>query len=239
MSRTGIRLSLTLALAVAALAPAHAQQGDTLGAADLFAGKGPVATLKLRELDATWRRVTINGPAELKSSGSVSSLAGGLLGAMFGGGMPAMPSYTPPTYSHGTTMTLGGETFLLVYRPNLKGVDMTALMKLGGAGGGGELPAPEKLTADSPVVLTLVNVRSITSMADFRPFNLQQELAESAKAAEEEAKFIQQMQAGPGAGALGGLGAPGGGGALDPMITPDVPAPAKPKGTLKKPTPKK
>jgi hypothetical protein len=227
---------LSLGLGLAALTPALAQNA-TVSAPDLFSGKGPAPTLKLRELNATWRRVTINGPAELKGSGSASSFAGGIFGAMFGGGMPPAPSYSPPSYTLGATTTLGGETFLVVYRPNFKALDLGTLMKLGPAGqGGGELPAPEKLTADSSVVLTLVNVRSITSLADFRAFNLQQELAESAKAAEEEAKFIQQLQQGPGGGLPPGLG----GGAIDatPVVTPDAP-PAKPKGTLRKPAPKK
>lgn len=229
-------LPVALILLGALTAPAVAQgQRPTVDAADLFNGKGPAATLRLKALDPTWRRVSISGPAELKGGG-LGQLAGGIFGAMFGAGAPPTSGYTPPQYTEGATATLGGETFLVVYRPNLKGIDMAALMQ---AGPGGKPPTPEKLTAETPLLLTLINVRSITSLSDFRPFNLQQELAESAKAADEEMKMFEKLQQGPGNQAGGVFG---GGAAPDvqvaPEPVPDRAAPAKPVPT-RKPIPKK
>jgi hypothetical protein len=222
MSRQNAWLPGALVLVGALTLPAAAQGQRSMEPADLFNGKGPAGTLPLKSLDQNWRRVTIHGPEELKGGG-VGQLAGGFLGAMFGGGAPAGPGYTPPTYTQGATATFGGETFLVVYRPNLKSLDFAALMQ---AGPGGKLPAPERLAADTPLTLTLINVRSITSMGDFRPFNLQQELAESAKAAEDESRLIQQLeQNGPGGAAGPGVGI----GVAEPdrNPTPAKPAPAK------------
>lgn len=225
MSRQNAWLPGVLLLAGALAVPAAAQGQRSVEPADLFSGKGPASTLALKSLDQNWRRVTINGPAELKGGG-VGQLAGGFLGAMFGGGAPAGPTSAPPTYTQGATATFGGETFLVVYRPNLKSLDFMALMQAGPAG---KLPAPERLTPDTPLTLTLVNVRSITSMGDFRPFNLQQELDESAKAADEEKRLIQQLQQnGPGDVAAPGVG-------LE-AVDPDAPEKAAP---AKKPAPKK
>lgn len=232
MLRLARLVPLALFLAGAFIGPVAAQgQRTTVDAPDLFNGQGPAGTIALKSLDQTWRRVAINGPEELKGGG-IGQLAGGIFGAMFGGGAPPASASTPPIYTRGATTTLGSETFLVVYRPNLKSLDVTAIMQ---AGPGGKLPAPERLTQDTPLTLTLINVRSITSMGDFRPFNLQQELAESAKAADEEAKLIQQLQQNGGAVPAG----PGGLGAFEPdipaapVISPHKPAPAK------KPAPKK
>jgi len=229
-------LPIALLLLGALTAPAVAQgQRSNLDSADLFNGRGPAATLRLKTLDANWRRVTINGPAELKGGG-IGQLAGGIFGAMFGGGAPPMSSPAPPQYTQGATTALGGETFLVVYRPNLKSIDMAALML---AGPGGKPPAPEKLTEETPLTLTLVNVRSITSLSDFRPFNLQQELAESAKAAEEELKMFEKLQQGPGNQAGGLFGGPAPEVQAAPaVVAPEQSAPAKP-APAKKPIPKK
>jgi hypothetical protein len=228
-------LPVAFFLVAALVGPVAADgQRSTVDAADLFSGKGPASTIRLKALDPTWRRVTISGPAELKGGG-LGQLAGGLFGAMFGGGAPPTSSYTPPQYTDGATTTLGGETFLVVYRPNLKGVDMAALMQ---AGPGGKLPTPERLTAETPLLLTLVNVRSITTVSDFRPFNLQQELAESAKAAEEEMKMLEKLQQGPGAQAGAVFGGPAPDVQVAPEPVPDRAAPAKSVPT-KKPVPKK
>jgi hypothetical protein len=228
MSRRNVWLPGALVLAGALTLPAAAQGQRSVEPAELFNGKGPAGTLALKSLDQNWRRVTINGPEELKGGG-VGQLASGFLGAMLGGGAPAMSSYTPPTYTQGATATFGSETFLVVYRPNLKSLDFAALMQ---AGPGGKLPAPERLTPDTSLTLTLINVRNITSMGDFRPFNLQQELAESAKAAEEEKRLIRQLEEN------------GPGGVAGPDVKTDVaepdrsPAPAK-RPPAKKPAPRK
>jgi hypothetical protein len=238
MSRQFTILPVALALLGALTGPIAAQAaGPTVEAADLFTGKGPAATVRLKTLDQNWRRVTISGPAELKGGG-IGQLAGGIFGAMLGSGAPPSSGYTPPQYTQGATTTLGGETFLIVYRPNLKGLDLAALMQVPP---GAKPPSSERLTEETALMLTLVNVRSITSLSDFRPFNLKQELAESAKATEDELKTIEQLQRqnGPGGQAQGG--------ALEnavpevrvaPEPVPDRIAPYKP-APAKKPIPKK
>src|SRR5262249_33543077 len=137
---------------------------------------------------------------------------------------PQAPSF----YTQGQTLTVGTETFLVAYKPQLKGLDMAALMQ---AGPEGKLPPPDKLTPETTLGIILLNLRSIAGITDVRPFNMDRELEESAKAAQAEAAFREQI--GKGAGALGNLGGfPFGGPAdapvLPPKAPPKPPSPAKP-----------
>lgn len=211
-------LPAALLLASAVGLPASAQ------GTSFFGPGGAAPAIRLKELGPAWRRVTIGGPEEFKRTGSFSSLAGGIFGAMFGGALPTS-GYTPPSYTRGEVTAIGSEQFLVVYRPEFKGLDMAAMMRLGE---GAKPPAPEKLTPETPLILTLVNLRSVTSLSDLRPFNLQTELAESAKAAAEEAKLLEQIQQRPPAGAFED------GVVVKPEKAP--PAPARP--APKKPAPK-
>ena len=202
------------ALALTAATPAFCQGN---GLQELLTGASTPATLKLKSLNSNWRRVTLDAPGDAKSN-PLGQMMGGIMGMFMGGANP--PVVSPPYYTQGKTVTLGGETFLVTYRPAVKGLDMGALMK---AGNGGGLPAPEKMTAESNVTLQLLNVRSINSISEIRPFNLEQELADSAKAAADQAAFLKEMQ--QGVGGIGGLGAAP---AAPPAEAPTK-KPAKPK----------
>ncbi|MGV3721708.1 MAG: hypothetical protein ACO1SX_12420 [Actinomycetota bacterium] len=225
MFRRGL---IALFVAGAAATPALAQQS-----VPVFGAGSPVASVKLKELGAGWLSVKVGGPSELQSGSAPSQLAGGIFGMMLGGGMGGGSTYSPPQYTRGATASLGSETFLIVYRAPSKSLDFGALMRMGQ--GGGELPLPDKLTPETTLSLVLVNVRSITSVAGIRPFNLQQELTESAKAVEEEAKLMKQLQQGPG-GPPPGAGAEA---APDIFDSLDAPAPKKPTAPKRPAAPKK
>jgi hypothetical protein len=152
---------------------------------------------------------------------------------MLGGGAAGGSSYSPPQFTRGAVVVIGVESFLVVYRAAGKGLDITALMRMGQ--GGGDLPLPDKLTPETTLSLVLVNVRSITTVSGIRPFNLQQELAESAKAVEEEAKLLKQLQQGPG-GLPPGAGVEAAPGIFDSL---DAPAPKKPTAPKRPAAPKK
>jgi len=224
---------MVVVLAGTAASPVLAQQS-----VPVFGAGSPAPTIKLKELGEGWLSVKVEGPSELKSGGAPSQLAGGLFGMMLGGGPSGASTYSTPQYTRGATATLGSETFLVIYRAATKGMDIGALMRMG-PGGGGDLPLPDKLTPETTLSLVLVNVRSITSVAGIRPFNLSQELAESAKAVAEEAKLMKQLQQGPGLPGAGGveLGLPG---VPDVFTEPDAPRkPVSPPPAPKKPAPKK
>lgn len=213
--------------ALLALAPGvgHAQENAL---SQLLSGTAAPTTMKLKQLGPEWRRVTLGGPVDTKG-GSLGQMAGGLLGMMFGGGSPGS-SAPAPYYTQGKTASINGEMFLITYRAQRKSLDMATLMK---AQNPADLPAPERLTGESTITLELVNVHSIQTIGDIRSFNLQQELADSAKAAEDEADLIRQMQKGP-------FGAFGGGAPVAPEITaPDKPEPVKKPAPAKKAPAKK
>ena len=148
---------LTLAAALLA-GPALAQRQSDLP--DLVSGKIAPLTLKLKELGPDWRRLAIT--SSLDPVGMVQQV-----GAMFGGG--------GVHYTKGQTVTLNDETFIVAYRVPPKRVDPAALMR---PGSGPEVLLPDKLTPDTALTLSLVNVRSIGSISDVRPFDLQKELSE-------------------------------------------------------------
>lgn len=218
---------ITLFVAGAAASPCSAQSTPVFGAGS------PAPSIKLKELGSGWLSLKVEGPAELKSGGAPSQLAGGIFGMMLGGGAAAGSSYAPPQYTRGAMAALGGESFLIVYRVAGKGLDLTALMRMGQ--GGGDLPLPEKLTPETTLSLVLVNVRSITTVSGIRPFNLQQEMTESARAVEEEAKLLKQLQQGPG-GAPPGVGFETAPGVFDSL---DAPTPKKPTAPKSPAAPKK
>jgi hypothetical protein len=193
-------------MALAIAAPALAQ-GDV---SPVLAGKDLPLEVKLKDLNGDWRRLTIATAdrgkgdmgsmlSQLMALGSMgdkpgakgkgaSDAAGAMLGmsllsAMFGGGGGTAE---PITYTRGQTVSLGGETFLVTYvyekpQPNL----MEMAMQAGAAGGEPDfekMMAGSKLTGESPLTLTLLNARSISTIRGIRPFDLNREIAEAEKA---------------------------------------------------------
>jgi hypothetical protein len=125
--------------------------------AALLSGRIVPLSVKLGQLDSTWRRFTILGA---QSQGS--SLA------MFG-----LPSASPTVvyYSKGQTASAVGESFLVAYAADVKLPDATAAL----LGRGGEMPEP--VTADTPLQLTLLNVHALSNLTGIKPFDLKAELA--------------------------------------------------------------
>ncbi len=234
MKRLGM-LALAAGVVLAAPGIARAQEVALKSA---FSGESMPLAKKLKELDGGWRRITIGGnPSE--SKGSLGGFAGGMLGMMFGGGGNAGGLSAPPSYyTMGNTITVGQEIFLVTYRHQTKGIDFGELVAQAGQGGPPKFPDPDKLTADSELQLTLLNVRSVQMISGIRPFNLDRELADAQKEFEREIALRKQMEGGP----FGGPGAA--------VAVPDEPevgdgpaaapkAPPKKAVAPKKPAPKK
>jgi hypothetical protein len=140
-------------------------QGDDLG--DLLAGRDVPLTLKLKDLDRTWRKVLIGPPSDLPALSA-------LLGAA-GAPMANVGTY----YTRGRTVRAGSETYLVAYSVE---APPDAPM-----GDDAEAPEP-RLTADTELVLSLLNLRTAGHIRSIRPFNLEQELAATAEAAVADAR---------------------------------------------------
>ena len=218
--------SLVAALGLLVGAPI-ASQAQEVAFKAAFGGELAPLTKKLKEMDGNWRRITVGGsPSEGK--GMLGGL-GGFFGMMLGGGGNQV-SVPPSYYTQGSTITVGQEVFLITYRHQVGGLDFGELVAQAGQGGPPKLPEPEKLTSDTDLQLTLVNVRSIQVVSGIRTFNLDRELADAQKEYEKEITLRKQMEGGP----FGGLGGPGI--AVPEPAIEDVPAP---KAAPKKPAPKK
>ncbi len=210
-----------LFVAATPCAPARAQGAPFQS---LLSGKGAPLTRKLKEFTPQWRRINVMTQGDAGAGG----MASGFIGAMFGGGAGfggARPGY----YTEGETVMVGGETYLVAYKTETKPLDVSTLMRLGQ---GGQLPPPEKLSAESVLHLTLLNVRHIAGITDIRAFDLDRELAESEKAAKEEADARAQLQGRFG----GGVEAPPAVG--EAIAVPDAAVPAAPEKPAKKPVAK-
>jgi len=159
------RILLFLVLATAFVARAE----DKTNFKDLLAGKTAPLSVKLKDLNADWRRFTTGG-TEMPANISRAYFAA------MGGGSSAY-------YSRGETVAAEGETYLVAYRMQTKMPDITVMMR-------GQPPAPEKPTPDSTLTLCLLHLRTLDSFTDIRAFDLEVELAagDSSPTAIEEAR---------------------------------------------------
>lgn len=193
-------VGLFLTLAVPAL-------GQGMEFQQLLSGQDFPLNLKLKELNSDWRRLsvaTLEAPkggmgdtlSQLMQAGMMSEmgknkgkddaaaamLGMSLLGGLFGGGGESKP---PVYYTRGQTAAVGGETFLIAYRyqkPEMGLMQMAMqAAKQGKEPGDPEMAAAGKLSAESSLALSLINTRTITRLDDIRPFDMNQEIAESAQ----------------------------------------------------------
>lgn len=237
------RLALGAALVVLTV-PAV---GQATSLQDVVSGKDAPLTLHLKDLGSDWKRVAIatqgstGGMGDLMSQIMPLAMMGGsgpkskddmmgmaFMSSMFGGGNTGQPIY----YTKGQTSAIGGETFLIAYKLEKPQVDFMQLIMESEKNGGKEpdmakLMTGSKVTADSALSLSLVNVKSISTMSGIRAFDLAQELAESAKGPGGLLEMMMNhsaLEAKTPATATPELSAP----------TPAAPAPARPKTPVRK-----
>jgi len=118
-------------------------------------------------------------------SGSLAALAF-LPTIMNALGMITGEDSTPSSiyYTKGQTVPLGNETFLVAYRHRQPEFDLMKMVmeseKTGQDPDFKQLAEQAKLTEDSEMSLSLINVRAVASIKDIRPFVMEREIAESA-----------------------------------------------------------
>ncbi len=180
--------------------------GQSTDFQQLLSGQNVPLNLKLKDLDGTWRHLGITSP-DLQKNGlgdlmsqilpmaMMSGNGGGgkgsseeamgmaFLSMLFGGGGG---SSAPVFYTKGQTVTLSGETFLVAYQAPKTGINFMQLMMQSQMNGGKEPDlsklAGGKITGDSALSLSLLNIKHITALSDIRPFDLQKEIDESGSA---------------------------------------------------------
>jgi hypothetical protein len=208
----GVALFLTLA------APALGQGMDFQ---QLLSGKECPQSLKFKDLNGDWRHLSIGttdagkgGMGDMlsqlmqvgmmsdkeKSKGkddAASAMLGmSLLSGLFGGGGE---SEKPVYYTKGQTVTVGSEMFLLAYRYQKPAVNLVQLATEADKSGKdpdiNKAAADGKLTPDSSLTLSLINIKAITTLTNIRPFDMDQEIAESAQGGGGLLDLIAQQQA--------------------------------------------
>jgi len=138
------RLLMLLLCAALALPAPFAWGQAAPPAADFqsaLSGTGHPLTLKVSDLDTSWRRVFIGKPLDTSIF-------------LLGQSRDAFSAASNPYYTRGQTETVGGETFLVAYRyvPPVP------------ADASGEPPPPPVQTPDTTLTLSLINVRQISSL---------------------------------------------------------------------------
>ncbi|MDQ2732125.1 MAG: hypothetical protein M3Y56_10730 [Armatimonadota bacterium] len=141
--------ALTAALAFAIPAAAQTKTDFT----SLMDGNRVPLILKLKDLGPDWRRFAVS--------------PGGTLDLYTFAYSRRIPSY----YTRGLTETIGGETYLIAYQISVKSSDLAPLYRTPS-----ETYHPTPITAETPISLSLLNLRTTGSLNDIQPFDLQQEL---------------------------------------------------------------
>jgi hypothetical protein len=124
-------------------------------------------TLTLAQLDSNWRRMTITGDIDF---GDGTQVISALLGSA-GVGV---------YYTKGQTVMLNNQTYLVAYQTQPRVLNIANLMQMmKSAMQTSKPPAPQVLTPQTPLTLSLLNLGTVGSLTDIQPFNLATELADS------------------------------------------------------------
>lgn len=157
-TRIATLTGLLLALALAAY-------GQEATLTDVLTGKAAPLSIKLKELDGTWRSFRLTAQAD-----SSSTL---MMMMAMGGGRGGQTLGASAYYTKGQLVTLGGESFVVAYsRPAPSPLQLLAGMH----GNDGDAAKPVQVTPDTELTLSLLNVRSMGDILNIRPFNMQEEL---------------------------------------------------------------
>lgn len=130
---------------------------------DFINGKAAPLTLKLKDMNDDWRRVSVSG-SQFDMGNYLQ-----MFSALYGGGGSGNDYFTM-----GDTIIIGGETYAIAYRLKTKPFNIAMMAQVAT-----NPPKPEKLTEDTILTLSLLNLRTTGSFSDIRPFDLKMLIAES------------------------------------------------------------
>jgi hypothetical protein len=128
--------------------------GATLS--QVMAGRDLPLAITAKDLNSSYRRITIAGQPDIWS---VQMRAAGIDLGLY--------------YTRGNTVAVGGQTYLVAYRPQIR-IDPGMLNRHHGHGE--EAPEPQRLRANTRLALSLLNLRSTDNLNDIRPFDAKQDL---------------------------------------------------------------
>ncbi|WP_110986558.1 hypothetical protein [Acaryochloris thomasi] len=149
--------------------PVHASE-----LSEIFVDPSIPATLQLKTLDETWKRLQLNEDTPGLSASMLFGISGLVRSAL----------RTDVYYTQGKTVTIGKQKYLVAYRPESSNINFLELMQSGRNKSPEDIIEP--LTPESPLTLSLFNLSTLSGLRDIQPFNLQKEIEASKKAIPEE-----------------------------------------------------
>jgi hypothetical protein len=173
--------------AIATLMSSYSQisYADEFG--QLVSGQQIPLTKQVKELDNSWRQVTISGQYEM---GDFMRNWSGILSGN---------SYSYIYYTKGETVEIEDETYIVAYRlpssPDI--VSFQSLYQTAIGLGCNDASLPTQLTPQTMLNLSLLNLRTIGSLNDVRPFDFKQEVAASKQRYNAAKETCEQIQNNP------------------------------------------
>lgn len=153
----------------------------------ILSGREIPLNLSLKNLDSSWRKITMTGQFEMASFMKTwSSFLGG-------------SGYDYVFYTQGKTVTIGSKTYLIAYHfPFIgKPMNFSSIFKSVLLGDCSEEGFPKKLTADTLVNLALLNLDTIGSLNDITAVNINQEITDSIQKYDAAVKACQENKNNP------------------------------------------
>lgn len=135
--------------------PGACQETDFAAA---LSGTTRPLSFKLKDLDGIWRRVSVG------TSGSLDVVTRLFTQQALGSALSSS------SYTKGETQTIGGETYLIVYRHTPTAEEVSAMMTKAMGSSQGEMPLFASETPDTVLNLSLINIRQIISLDDVQVF---------------------------------------------------------------------
>jgi len=151
--KTGLATAVVLATGLSG-APAHSQQVELK---DFISGTKAPLSLQMKDLTTEYRRLVVTGQSDM---GTYMQMIGASVGVE-----------TNVYYTKGETVEMGGETYLLAYRPQMP-IDPRVFN-----GGHGEQPVVTPPGRNTKLALSLLNLRTSGSLNDVRPFDAKKDIA--------------------------------------------------------------
>lgn len=180
---------ITLALAIVTSMLTYSPKCLANGFQDLISGKQAPLTKQLKDLDDSWRQIAISGQYEMADlMKSWTSLFGANL-------------YNNLYYTQGKTVKVNSETYVVAYRLASSGepVNINSLFEnlMGSVSGlaGGDcqtIKSAEKITSETTIALSLLNLKTIGSLNNVRPFDLKADIAMLEKAEQQSKAACEQ-----------------------------------------------
>ena len=180
---------ITLALAVVSYMLSYGQKCLANDFEGLISGKQVPLTRQLKDLDDSWRQIAISGQYEMADlMKSWTSLFGANL-------------YNNIYYTQGKTVKVNSETYVIAYRLasseealNINSLFENVMGSVAGLAGCDcdAITSAQKISPETSISLSLLNVKTIGSLNNVRPFDLETDLAMLEKAEQQSKTACEQ-----------------------------------------------